>query len=160
MDKQPLVFYPPFIKVNMITYQQEVVYLWEFWFFVSPSSNSSSSIEILLWHGSSERCALIEFVIQAWRLLDCVGSHHTWPVSILVLVGELVINAELQTHIYDVIYSNPVVVFMFSRTGTIVQPWRGDGSDKPCAAIEPHTIMVQTGTWTRAARLKVWRRSH
>ena len=58
------------------------------------------------------------------------------------------------------INAHPVIALMFSQTGTDVLPRRNEGSDKPSASIEPHSIMVPTRTRTQAARLKVRCRYH
>ena len=50
---------------------------------------------------------------------------------------------------------HPVIALMFSQTGTDVLPRRDEDLDEFSAAIEPHRIMVQTWTQTRAGGLKV-----
>ena len=69
--------------------------------------------------------SLIEFVFQAWQLLDLVSYHHTYSVSAQChpSVGDSY-NAELQTHIQDVtclIYAHPVIALMYNPGGMKAQ---------------------------------------
>ena len=97
--------------------------------------------------------------------LDFVGYHHTLSVPIPVLVGGIVINAELQTHIQDDNLFNQCTP---SHSLDVQPDWyrcsllprRDEGSDKPSATIEPHRIMVKSQTRTQAAGLKVRCRYH
>ena len=43
------------------------------------------------------------------------------------------------------INAHPVIALMFGQTGTDVLPRRDEGSDKPSATIEPHTVAYRGG---------------